>query len=67
MYLGIVFDDSDVTEERLLTEIERLLKKTFNMRSLSDAQLRERDMTQMFMLDLEEFSSYLKSEISPKI
>jgi hypothetical protein len=67
MFVGIMLNNSPVTEDKIVDEVERLLKKQFIPSSLHPHRMKDKDMTQMFNQNLTSFKLYLTNEFAPKI
>lgn len=45
MFMGVMLNNSPVTEDTIINEVERLLKKQFIPSSLHPDRLKDKDMT----------------------
>lgn len=67
MYVGVMLENRMATEEMILSEIERLLKKEFEPHTLQPKDKDKQNMSHMFSKNLTVFDDYLKNEFAPKI
>ena len=70
MFMGILLDGSEMTQDRLVAEIERLIGNQFDKNAAyqrHDPNQQQRDLSPMFKRNLTTFTRYLDEEFSPKI
>lgn len=68
--MGILLDGSEMTQDRLVAEIERLIGNQFDKSAAyqrHDPNQQQRDLSPMFKRNLTTFTRYLDEEFSPKI